>query len=120
MGYMNERYEHEYGKGLKPVFEGAFLKNLTPETPVPKIIITIQSELTLYDQRMSKKPGYNRYALAHYMGAVQNIKKEVGNRGTKEDLFNAMKKHFAFDRISGKFGLPALNRIALKAGMMSA
>jgi hypothetical protein len=38
-------------------------------------------KLTSYDRKQSSKPGYNVYALSHYMGAVSSIEKECKKLG---------------------------------------
>ncbi len=38
---------------------------------------TLLSALTEYDRKQSKKAGYNRYALGHYLKALQNTEKYV-------------------------------------------
>ena len=57
----------------------------------PRVRLAIILALTQYDIRQSKRRDYNRYALGHYLGAMEDVDDQVA-RGI--DLMDALERAF--------------------------
>ena len=53
--------------------------------------------LTQYDLRASKRPGYNPYALAHYLGALAQARKRTRGSAKPEVIARAVSAEFLSD-----------------------
>lgn len=62
---------------------------MTPEETA-KLRHTLTHAVTEYDRKQSKRKGYNIYALAHYLGAVQEAMAELG----LDTLRDTLVEHF--------------------------
>ena len=69
--------------------------------------------LTEYDRKQEKKKFYNRYALAMYCGAAQEVDKLVESGMS---WLNALKSEFIFER--GRFGISALDKFVVENGLV--
>jgi hypothetical protein len=48
-------------------------QGIDPKVLGAKLVMAVSA----YDRRQAAKPGYNRYALPQYMGAVQQVEEEL-------------------------------------------
>jgi hypothetical protein len=62
-----------YGDACRWIAEARLVE--VAEQMTEKQRLQLLSSLTEYDRKQSTKPGYNRYALAHYCGALDRVKR---------------------------------------------
>jgi len=118
-----EKIKYKEPFRMDPMWESKQLRlsegsiKISPDDPVKKLWVVLKSELTQFDKKQSTKSGYNHYALAQYLEAVNKAAKLVGSKDDKILIFKALIKSFTFNRNRMKFDLPPLQRVAKKYGV---
>ena len=115
-----------YCGAIKKKVEGFVMASSNPFTrkakTVKEFIRALVSELTSMDEQNSKKPrGFNPYALPQYLGAAQELGRDLksiennDNPKSLQTLLDSMPDYFLLrDRSTDptKFGLSAVSRVA--------
>jgi len=72
--------------------------------------------LTEWDRRQQNRKGYNRYALAHYAGALGRVRQRVeAGQPLRESILTEFLGELA-NKLVRSVGLPAMSKYELKWG----